>query len=67
MKNYMLSFVFFGAMGTIFIVLISLIGGIFMAEHSRYSYCKSKDVPYGICSHYLREEFATQNIKLRIK
>jgi hypothetical protein len=51
----------------LFLVAVTMILSIVISAYSRYSYCKSKGVPYGICSEYIREEFATQNIKLRVK
>jgi biopolymer transport protein ExbB/TolQ len=55
------------AFATLFLVAVAMFLAVAIPAYSKYSYCKSKGVHYGICSEYIREEFATQNIKLRVK
>jgi hypothetical protein len=34
---------------------------------SKWEYCESQGVPKGLCSDFIRENFASSNVKLRIK
>ena len=49
------------------VIMVGLTIGCGIQEMSKYNYCKERSVPYGICDSYLKENFATSNVKFRVK